>query len=238
MKLFVPNISPLIPGARETYNLYGTIVVPSERFHITGMGFGVPPQDINIPRNFFPVQIHLGPNKEHPKGNGLQIQVPLDFRATATYALPVGGDTGYTYVTVFTLIDTVILGKSSVRVPEPIDDPSLEFAQPSPCQVWGWRAWRNLAAPKPQPIYVQGHFEADSLGYSGQLTPAKPQGFDPDELILRLDFEVLEGVHPIRHTRLPVAYTDAKPVHHYRSIQVIYPNEGACQFPILDVNRV
>src|SRR3954447_3013368 len=85
------------------YSLFGTLFVPNNAITIDSLEFSVP-DGILIPDTFFPVQINLEQVRSVAGEGFLWVHTPLDFRATATAALPVGGATGKTHVMLFVVI--------------------------------------------------------------------------------------------------------------------------------------
>jgi hypothetical protein len=217
------------------YSLFGTVVVPGNGLLIQQLNFSAPP-GIKLPKTIFPVQIILGPKDASSVEGALLVSMPLDFRATAAAALPVGGDTGFTHVALIVLLETAVVGTQIIRVPEPSGPIFPEIATPSPCEKWGWVAWRKTGSASPSPLHVQGYFQAESFGYVGQLTVAVPQGFDQDELVLRLTFDAAEGINARVNARIPVQYLDPTPPHKYLRILIVYPSEATCQIPVLNLS--
>ena len=50
----------------------------------------------------------------------------------------------------------------------------------------GWEAWHDHMPGSPPTLHVSGECEMPSPGYTLTLTPAEPQGINPDDLILVL----------------------------------------------------
>lgn len=50
----------------------------------------------------------------------------------------------------------------------------------------GWEAWHDHMPGRPATLHVSGECEMPTPGYTLTLTPAEPQGINPDDLILVL----------------------------------------------------
>jgi hypothetical protein len=216
------------------YDLFGTVMVPSNSVEIIEMLFEAP-AGVNLPDDYFPVLLELGP-VEPGQGAVLPgLHMPLDFRATGTAGLPVGGDTGKTHVAVFAVSANMVLGSSYLAVPEPTRSVLPMTELPSPCADSGWVAWRNPADDVPERLNVRGFLQAESLSFAGKLAVAVPQGIDADELILNLSATATAVPEPFVPAKIPVVFTQNRPPLRYRSIQVHYPSGAACQFPVIDL---
>jgi hypothetical protein len=232
--MFLTPYGRFVPETDSLYSLFGTVVVPGNGLVIQQLDFSVPP-GMTVPPTFFPVQIVLGAADAPPTEGSLMVSMPLDFRATGPAALPVGGSTGMTHVVLMTVLGTAVVGTAVIRVPIPSAPIFPDVTAIAPCERWGWVAWRNASPSAQSPLHVQGYFEAESFGYVGKLTVAVPQGFDQDELLLRLTFTAVEGVHARVRARIPVKYEDPRPLHEYKRVAVRYPSGAICQVAVMDL---
>lgn len=82
-----------------------------------------------------------------------------------------------------------------------------------------FRAWHNLMPPAPSFI-VTGEVEAPTPGWSVTLTPAVPQGINPDILILELNATRPSGPTIQIPTLIPVRYQQVPPARHYSQVTI------------------
>ena len=66
----------------SSYDLFGTVMVPSNSLEVAGLAFEAP-AGVNVPDGFFPVQVQLG-EATSPSGPVLPgLHLPLDFARPA-----------------------------------------------------------------------------------------------------------------------------------------------------------
>ena len=232
-KLLTPY-GRLVSEPDGSYSLFGTVIVPGNGLLIRQLIFSLP-SGPTLPAAFFPVQIVLGVAEPSAAKGFLMVRMPLDFRATGSDALPVGGHTGMNHVALIVMLETAAVGTAVIQVPE-LSWPILpDVTMIPPCEKWGWVTWRTKSFSSVPPMRVQGYFEAESFGYIGELAVAVPQGIDQDELVLRLTFRAVEGIHARVKAKIPVQYLDPNPPRKYQRVLILYPSEAACQIPVTEL---
>ena len=87
-----------------------------------------------------------------------------------------------------------------------------------------WAAWVSRFPGSPVSFHVTGTVELPSPGYSVTLVPAAPQGFNPNDLILDLKIERLEGFFPQVITPVEVRYDVTPYAGTYTSVLVREPD--------------
>jgi hypothetical protein len=94
-----------------------------------------------------------------------------------------------------------------------------------------WEAWLDTQPPSPHSIHVKGTCEFTTTGYSVELRPSEPQGFNPE--VLMLDKVVHEPTGQVNQVidQVPVEYSSETSID-YKQVHI--QPDG----PILDVRVI
>lgn len=82
--------------------------------------------------------------------------------------------------------------------------------------------------PRPPRLVVEGKGEAPTTGWTAELVPAKPQGINPEILILDVVAHAPGGIEAQHVTPIALKYEE-KPARHYTNVTI---RNGAEHFTI------
>ena len=213
---FQPSLSLELDPATKQYVLRSVTLVPSGHYSAGGAQEGALPGGIVLIPEARPVTLNINFNP----GPATQAFKLLQHSLQLT-----GITNGHNTITGFTLLQGTVVGANSIGLPGKGLEAALlphatsltahMFAQQPgviPTAVPGpsWAAWINEMPLSPRSLHVMGVVSVPNPGVIASLKRAVPEGFNPQILILDLDFEQLPGIWPqvvvnktVQHVEIP-----------------------------------
>jgi hypothetical protein len=193
MQIFQPNLT-LTLDPDGTYTLHAVTLTPSSAFSAGRARLG-PPPNLRLVADVEPVMLDI----QARHGMSLQVITPVKHQV---HNLVLGDASGKTIVTAYALVDSRIVGQSSVA--SAVGTVSVaSFKHALPIDTSDWYAWIGAGRGR---LHVKGTIHLPTPGYQASLALAEPEADNPRSLILDLKIVEKPGTWPEIITLLTVAY--------------------------------
>ena len=149
--------------------------------------------------------------------------------------IPIAGDSEKTSVVAFTMVERFVVGISGISLSEAMLRLVRREERIEPVDSRGWLAWVKLQPPD-RSLHIHGIGEAPTPGYQAELQVARPQGINPQELILDLQLSPLGGEWPEVATPIPVIYEDITYQGDHETVLIRFPSGTVLQLEIRKVH--